>query len=177
MNRRLTPTDFDDAFRYFRHTAFRLECQPTYAVSVEREALADYLRGEPRPAPDYAYYATWLNKVRATVGAGRVIQRVRILETPPSPYQQFELHMARWNLDAGETLRTLDRATAHTAGLPDRDDWWLFDDEAVALMRFDPDGIPQGGVIVTDPLTVSRYCKWRDLAVHHSTPFEACPAA
>jgi hypothetical protein len=171
MPTRLTPKDFDDAFRYFRRDAFRLECQPVYTVDVEAQALDDYLRGEPRPATDYGYYASWLTKVRETTRAGRRLSRVRVLETPPTRYQQFELHMAQYNLAAGETLRTVDRPAAVAAGLPVSDDWWLFDRQAVALMRFAEDGAPLGGEIVTDPLTVSRYCTWCDLAVRHSTPY------
>lgn len=177
MTQRLTPTDFDEAFRYFRRTAFRLEAQPVYLVDVERDAYDDYRRGEPRPAPDYGYYATWLDRVQAITAAGRRLDRVRVVEDPPTTYQQFELHMARWNIAAGETLATITRGHAATVGLPADHDWWLFDDEAVALMRFAPDGTPQGGVILTDPTTVSRYCTWRDLAVHHSTPYQACAAA
>ncbi len=177
MTQRLTPTDFDDAFRHFRRTAFRLETRPVYTVDVERQAYADYQRGEPLPADQYPFYATWLDKVRAATVAGRRLERVRILDSPPTTYQQFELHMARWNVAAGEAQRTITRSRAREVGLPTDADWWLFDDEAVAVMRFAPDGTPQGGVILTDPTTVSRYCTWRDLAVHHSTPYAACTAA
>jgi hypothetical protein len=157
--------------RYFRHDAFRLEVQPTYAVDVEREALGDFARGELRPAAEYAYYATWLGKVLDATTAGRTIERVRILETPPSPYQQFELALAPYNLAAGETLRTMPRSVAREAGIPDRRDWWLFDGQAVALMEFAADGTPLGGTILTDPVAVARYCSWRDLARRHGTPF------
>lgn len=177
MNTRLTPKDFDDAFRYFRHDAFRLETHPVYAVDVEQKAYNDYLRGEPQPAVAYDYYARWLKQVRDVTGAGRRIERVRILETPPTDYQAFELHMARYNLEAGERLRTIPRAAAVKAGIPDNNDWWLFDDQAVAVMHFEADGTPLGGTILTDPTTVSRYCTWRDLAVHHSAPFSGSAAA
>jgi hypothetical protein len=174
---RLAPKDFDDAFRYFRHDAFRLEAQPTYAVDVEQTAYDDFLRGEPRPASDYGYYAEWLAKVAQVTTEGRRIERVRILETPPTDYQAFELHMARYNLAAGETLRTIPRAAAVKAGIPAVDDWWLFDSQAVAVMSFTPDGAPLGGTILTYPAIVSRYCKWRDLAVHHSAPYTSSAAA
>jgi len=177
MTTRLTPTDFNEAFRYFRRTAFRLEARPVYQVDAEQQAYDDYRRGELRPADHYDFYARWLAKVKATTAAGRRVDRVRILEDPPTTYQRFELHMARWNIAAGETLRTITRDHATEVGLPTHRDWWLFDDEAVALMRFAPDGTPQGGEILTDPTTVSRYCTWRDLAVHHSTPYQACAAA
>ncbi|UWZ37814.1 hypothetical protein Drose_05950 [Dactylosporangium roseum] len=177
MTTRLTPRDFDDAFRYFRRDAFRLEARPVYTVDVEREAFDDYLRGEPRPATDYDYYATWLEKVREVTAAGRRLERVRIIETPPTDYQAFELHMARYNVAAGETLRTISRPDAVEAGLPADTDWWLFDSEAVAVMRFADDGTPLGGTILTDPAIVSRYCTWRDLAVHHSAPFTSSAAA
>lgn len=177
MTTRLTPKDFDDAFRYFRRDAFRLEAQPAYTVDVERKAFDDFLRGEPKPAEAYDYYTAWLTKVQKVTKAGRSLRRVRILETPPTDYQAFELHMARYNIAAGETLRTIPRTAAVKAGIPDGNDWWLFDDQAVAVMRFEANGTPLGGTILTEPTIVARYCTWRDLAVHHSAPFTGSAAA
>lgn len=177
MTQRLTPEDFDTLFRHFRHTAFRLEVQPAYAVDVERQALADFLRGESKPATDYPYYAAWLDEVRRVAGEGKQIQRVRVLEVPPTPYQAFEMHMARYNLAAGETLRTMTRSAATAVQLPATDDWWLFDNQRVARMRFAADGTPLGGHIITEPTDVSQYREWRDLAVHHSAPVTECATA
>src|SRR5690242_1689466 len=100
MTRRLTPDDFNHLFHYFRHEAFRLEVQPVYTVEVEREVLDDYLRGEPRAAYEYGYYAVWLNQIRKVTQAGRHVARVRVLQEPPTSYQAFELAMARYNVEA-----------------------------------------------------------------------------
>jgi hypothetical protein len=175
VDRRLTPEDFDHLFTLFTRSAFRLETQPVYRVDVERQALDDFLRGEPKPADAYPYYRDWLQQVRETTRRRlfrrrRTIQRVRVLQEPPTDYQRFELHMARWNIAAGETLRTISRTWAAAVGLP-RTDFWLFDSTHVAVMEFTPDGTPQGGSILDDPATVSQYCTWRDRAVHHSAPF------
>jgi hypothetical protein len=35
-------------------------------------------------------------------------------------------------------------------------------------MRFDWEGRRVSNLLVTDPETVIKACKWRDLAVHHS---------
>lgn len=178
MNKRLTPQDFDHAFRYFRRTAFRLEVQAVYRVEAEREAFADFLRGESHAATDYDYYAEWLDQVQTMAQAGRHLQRVRVLEFPePSTYQRFELALAPYNIAAGESLRTISRPSAVKVGIPVDRDWWIFDDETIAVMDFTPDGVPQGGVINTDRETVSQYCLWRDLAVRHSAPFTERKAA
>jgi hypothetical protein len=178
MTRTLTPEDFNVLFGQFRHYAFRLEVQPTYKADYEQEALNDFLRGEPRPAPEYDYYAPWLASVREVTAEGRRIERVRVLQEPPTDYQRFELWMARYNIAAGELLRCMTVKQAGAAGVPTTSDWWLFDSTTLAVMRFSADGVPQGGRIITDPTTVSRYNSWRDLAVAHSTPYAECaPAA
>jgi hypothetical protein len=177
VGERLTPEDFNNLFGRFQQEAFRLEVQPVYALDYEREAFDAFLRGESHPATDYDWYRPWLDQIRKATGQGRRVARVRVLAEPPTNYQRFELHMARWNIAAGETLRCMPRAKAAKAGLPLADDWWLFDSRRVAVMRFDPDGTAHGGEIFDDPDTVSRYCTWRDLAVHHSTPFMGFAAA
>lgn len=177
MGRRLTPDDFNHLFRYFTREAFRFEVQPVYTLDYEQDALNAFLRGEPRPATHYDYYRPWLDQIRTVTSQGRTVARVRVLEEPPTDYQRFEMWMARYNVAAGETLATIPRSKATDVGLPVTDDWWLFDSERVALMRFDAAGNPGGGEIVDDPETVSRYCMWRDLAVHHSTPSTECAVA
>jgi hypothetical protein len=170
MGERLTPDDFNHLFNRFRYEAFRLEVQPSYAADYEREAFEEFLRGEPRPGDQWDWFASWLTEIRKATSQGRQIIRVRIVDEPPTDYQRFELYMARWNVDAGETLSYLDRSTAKRIGLPVVDDWWLFDRRQLAVMRFSPTGIPQGGEIIDDSRLVHRHRIWRDLAVRHSSP-------
>ncbi|BCB80903.1 hypothetical protein GCM10022251_79660 [Phytohabitans flavus] len=168
MGEQLTGEDFNSLFRYFTDTAFRLEVQPVYAVTDERESIEEFLAGEPRPVTEFPFYAAWLDQIRAVTSQGRRVERVRVLEEPPTDYQRWEMWSGQYNIDAGETIRYISRSRAIEAGLPVRDDWWLFDSQRLALMRFAPDGEPLGGEIISDSETVARHQAWWDLAVQHS---------
>ena len=74
------------------------------------------------------------------------------------------------NLDAGEDIRLLPQAEAKHLGLPSHD-FWLFDDERVAVLHFGPDDL-DGAEIITDPTTVARYQTWRDVAWRQAVTFE-----
>lgn len=165
----LSADDFNQLWRYFRQTAFRLEVQPVYTVADEQESVGEFLTGhEPRPLTEYGWFAAWLDQIRSVTAQGREVRRVRVLDEPLTNYQRWEMWCGRWNIEAGEDIRYITRTRAKAAGLPVADDWWLFDSAAVAKMRFTADGHPLGGQIIRDPSVVSQYCAWRDLAVHLS---------
>jgi hypothetical protein len=170
MGERLTGDDFNDLFRYFTTTAVRLETQAVYTVPEEQESLREFLAGEPRPVTEFAFYATWLGKIRAATAAGKRVERVRVLEEPPTDYQRWEIWSGQFNTAAGETIRYLPRSRAKAIGLPLTDDWWLFDGKRLAVMRFGRRGEPLGGEIVTDSDVVARHRTWWALALEHSEP-------
>lgn len=169
MAQRLTAEDFNNLFRYFTETAFRLEAQPIYTVVDEQQSLDEFLRGTPRPVTEFAFYARWLEGIRDATSHGRRVERVRVLEEPPTDYQRWEIWSGQYNIAAGETIRFINRSRALEVGLPVINDWWLFDSTQLALMRFDVHGEPLGGEIITDPVTVGQHRSWWDLAVAHST--------
>ena len=170
MGERLTGEDFNNLFRYFTDTAFRLEVQPVYTVSDERESFDEFLAGEPRPVTEFDFYAAWLDKIRAVTSQGRKVRRVRVLEEPPTDYQRWEMWSGQYNIAAGEGIRYITRSRALQVGLPVVDDWWLFDSRHLAVMRFGEHGEPLGGDIISDPSVVAQHCGWWDLAVQHSDP-------
>src|SRR5207247_1787670 len=85
-------------------------------------------------------------------------------------YQRWEIWSGQYNIAAGEIIRYLARSRAEAVGLPVTDDWWLFDSQRPAIMRFGGAGEPLGGEIVTDPDIVAGHCAWWELAVQHSQP-------
>jgi uncharacterized protein DUF6879 len=170
MGERLTGDDFNDLFQYFERTAVRLETQGVYTVAEEQESVAEFLAGEPRPVSEFGFYAAWLAKIQAATAAGKRVERVRILDEPPTDYQRWEIWSGQYNTAAGEVIRYLPRSQAIAVGLPVTDDWWLFDGEKLAVMHFSDQGEPLGGEILTDADVVAQHQAWWELAVEHSQP-------
>jgi hypothetical protein len=170
--RRLSEEQFGEALGSFAHTAFRLELQPAYAEPCEAGLLAAFYRGErPDPVAAVPELRDWYRQVADQAAEGKRVERVRVQEDPPTPYQAFERWLDQWNIPAGETMRYLTREQASVTGLlpaAGSDDWWLLDSSRLIVMRFDREGHRISNLLVTDPETVLKACAWRDLAIHHS---------
>jgi hypothetical protein len=123
-------------------SAWRLEAQPTYAIPREQANIARWRAGEVPPAE---HNAAWRAQVRGWTAAGKTIGRVRILSSPPTEYQRYQLDWSiPGNTAAGETVCVLDAATVAELGVP-RQDFWVFEhdggDIAVVCLNFDDDGV------------------------------------
>jgi hypothetical protein len=169
--KRLTGEEFGELLRTFERTAFRLELQPAYNEPVERETVARFLAGDPEPPTAVPGLAPWFDQVARLTAEGRRIERVRVHEDPPTPYQRWERWVGQWNIRAGEVIRYLTRAEAHEIGLlpaAGNVDWWLLDSSRVILMRFDDEQHLVESELLDDPVVVAQACAWRDLAVHYA---------
>ncbi|WP_406013768.1 hypothetical protein OG520_17360 [Streptomyces sp. NBC_00984] len=155
-------------FKDCAHSAFRLEVRTSYGIPDEDEPYRRFLAGED---PGLDWFAPWLDLMRAETGKGKRIERVRVIDAPPSDYLRFELWGTPHNLAAGEDIRYLDRDRAKAAGLPDYD-FWLFDAQAVALLRFGEHDRFLGVVLSDDPEDILRHARWREAAWHHAITFE-----
>lgn len=169
---RLTEAEWAEQLRTFDYTAFRLELQPVYAEAEEKATVERFLAGDPEPPTEVPGLRAWLEQVATLTGQGKRIERVRVHEDPPTPYQRWVRWMDPWNAKAGETIRYMTRARAHEVGLLPAAgdvDWWLLDSTRLVVMRFDDEGHRIENELVTDPAEVVQACAWKDLAVHHST--------
>jgi hypothetical protein len=142
--------DLDALFDTVEQSAFRLE-------PVART-------GRPVDASDLAWGLPWFEAIRRAVDAGRTVQRVRVMDQPPTPYQRFELSLAPFHEQAGEELRILATSAARDLSLPPVD-FWLLDDRRVVTLD------DAGAQVTTDPLVVRRMRRYRDLAWRHGVPF------
>lgn len=141
----------------FQASAFRLEALPTYSVPEEADMLAAFRRGEAVLPDNHP----WPKLVAGISAAGKTIQRVRIVSDPPTDYERFELSLYPHSAEAGEDIRVTDDPSLRYA------DFWLFDDEAVFVMRYDN----TGGFLGTDvPNDVVTYRHIRDLVWEYSVP-------
>lgn len=161
--------DFANLFRQFSHSAWRWEAQGTYHQPGEVEPWQRWREGHPVLA-DLEWLRPWLDDVRTATQAGKRFERVRMMTEPPTEYLRWQLEVTPANIEAGEIMRILPESVARSLRLPDHD-FWLFDDERVAVLHFTVDDL-KGAEIITDPAAVSQYRSWRDLAIRHSVPFD-----
>ncbi|GAA1017900.1 hypothetical protein Aple_027170 [Acrocarpospora pleiomorpha] len=165
----LSGENFDALFHSFNVSAFRLESRERYHLAKnEEEPLRCFLAGEP---VDMGWLQFWIALVGEHVQAGRTMRRVRVVSRPFSDYTRFGLMAAEHNIAAGDHIRYMERVEAEKIGLP-VSDWWLFDDERVALVHYTPDDILLGAEIIADPAEVDKYRSWRDSAWANSTARE-----
>jgi hypothetical protein len=153
----------------FRHSAYHLEQQAHYAADLDQYRV--WLAGDRTPLPElWPGFRDWCDLVRSHTVAGRRVERVRILDEPPTPYQQWELWGGRWNTTAGEIIRYLARRTATDIGLIPAvgpDDFWLLDNRRLITLAWDTDGSRGPTRLVTDPDRVTAARKWWAIAAEH----------
>jgi hypothetical protein len=161
----------------FSQSAWRLESYDTYHLDYETADFERFLAGRSAPPTEISWWRPWLDMITGMTAEGKRVGRVRILAEPPTDYQRWELWSAPWHAQAGEQIGYLTRSQANALGLPTRYDWWLLDEQAVIVMRFDETGRIAGKDLVTDPGIVAEHREWRDLAVRHAVPAEEFTAA
>ena len=173
----ITGEVFGQLFRTFLRSARRLETRDRYRDPEEDEAFSRYLAGSPED-PDYvASRDYWLDgTVRAAVDAGRRFARVRVVSEPLTPYLRFGLYHCAFNVDAGEDIRYLARDRANALDLPGHD-FWLFDEQRLALLWFTADDRLLGAQINTEQAVVRQHIRWLDLAEAHATRYRDYLAA
>jgi hypothetical protein len=134
------PDDFFALFEQFADSAFRLETRDLCDVAEEQEEFAAFLSGQvlsPRTPADNP----WLALIARATESGRTFERVRIVEQPLNDYSRFEFAAYRDSTAAGEHVRVVDRGSLHRADRAWADkDFWIFDDETVAVLRYDDAG-------------------------------------
>lgn len=157
--------DYVAWFTQFSTSAWKLETQFDYSTD-EPDEYARWLAGEP---DDLAWLQPWLTTIKSITGAGKRFERVRVQSEPLTDYLRWQMEITPLNIEAGENIRMLAAATASKLELPTYD-FWLIDDEQMAIVHRGPRGT-LGGEFVTDPATVAQHQQWRQLAWQHAIPF------
>ena len=160
---------FGRLFTQFEHTAWRLETRRRYASDEATDTYAQFIRGESVDWDETD--SEWCANRREQTALGKRIERVRIVDNPPTTGQLYLLDNARRNSSVGERIMNLRRAEADRLNLP-AEDFWLFDSRMVALLVFDDADDLTGVELITEPAEVVRYCMVRDAAMHHAVPYE-----
>lgn len=167
-----------ELLRSFRRSAWRLEALDRYTVPSDEAPLAAFLRGDPPPLPDDEL-TEYLAILRSLPGQGRTMGRVHAIVGSLTPYLRYEVEWGYPPLDAaGEEVRILHRPSWRETPFGHQPpDFWLVDDETVALMRYDGEGRWLGMDIVTAEHEVAPYRALRDLAIRESVPLSQYIAA
>ncbi|MEW2528113.1 DUF6879 family protein [Streptomyces sp. NPDC047071] len=159
--------EFGALFSTFKHTAWRLETRQRFASDEEDETYQQFARGE---TIQWDLNDEWSANIRKQTGEGKRVERVRVIDNPPTPGQRYLLDNAvRRNILVGEDIRNLWREEADTLKLPSND-FWIFDSRLIALLNFDDDDQLVNVELITEPAVVLRYAQVRDAAWHHAVP-------
>lgn len=136
--------------------AFRLEWQPD-PMPRELDAFRAWQDGHPLLPSQWAAWGGWLDFTRELGGK---VTRVRLVDDPPTPYQQWGMWAVPYHRGAGDDIRCMPRSLAETLGIV-AGNWWLFDSERLVTMN------GTSKTLVTDPETLIIHRAWRDLALSH----------
>ncbi|UUV34360.1 hypothetical protein NQK81_13195 [Amycolatopsis roodepoortensis] len=162
--------EFADLLRTFKTSAWRWECQGTYHEPEEQGPIQAWREGRP----DFAFVEPWFAQIRRQRAEGKRFERVRMLTDPLTEYLQWLAAMTHLNIAAGEDIRWIGETEARELGAP-RHDFYILDDERVAIMHFDERGAA-GAEVTDDPVVVDDHRRWRDtvwpVAVRHAELFE-----
>ncbi|MET7310872.1 DUF6879 family protein [Streptomyces sp. NPDC005571] len=160
--------EFENLFRTFKYTAWRLETRRRYASDETTHTYRQFMEsGSAQWDFDDPYCAV----IRAQTEQGKGVERVRIADEPPTPGQLYLLDNAKRNTALGEDIRNLRRVEAVRLGLPE-EDFWIFDSRLVARLNFDSDDQLVDVELITEPAEVVRCSLVRDAAWHHAVPHE-----
>jgi hypothetical protein len=161
------PLTLGELFDSFEREAFRLETLDDYSKSGSVEAYKAFLAGESKLE---GYNSDWVAEVRGYVNEGKRIYRVHILSRPLTPYLRFELGWGyRANMLGGEEFFILD-TTEQPNPLEGVGDFWLFDESAVGVMRYDEAGKFLGSEVLPDG-RAAEFTAHRDKALGNAQPF------
>ncbi|CAL2059374.1 conserved protein of unknown function [Streptomyces murinus] len=157
----------NELFETFEHTAWRLETQRGYESDRQSDRYQRWARGDGYSAEGREKF---LDGRRALAKQGKRVERVRVVDDPPTENQRYLLVGAPSTIAAGEDIRHLWRADADRLALPNAD-FWLFDSRTLALFHHE-EGRTLGLELITDPAEVLKACQVRDAAWHFAVPYE-----
>jgi hypothetical protein len=151
-------------------TAFRLEHQRE-PLSGEQAAVEHWSAGNSMVPWEWPEWRSWLDLAWRHVSNGGEIRRVRLVDDPPTTYQQWAMQCTPWHEQAGDRIRYLPRRVGEELGIPAAN-WWMFDDTSVVQLNYGSGQVPSK-ILVTDAAEIRKYQRWRALAVERATVAEA----
>jgi hypothetical protein len=159
----------DEFFALADHTIWRLETLPQYNPRTDDAYRHWCEHGQLLPLEQRPPKQTWMAAVAKATAAGKRVGRVR-LHHGPDPYGTYSLAVYGENQAAGEDVRILDLHQHPELAWLVGEDFWLFDTQTVALMRYDADGEYLDRAFTRDPDIVAVCLQRRDQVLEHAVP-------
>lgn len=150
-------------FASVTRSVWRWECQGHY--QVDEDELARWRAG--RPAELDAETIAWHGYIRSLRQRAIPFQRVRMITEPVTEYLVWLMSTTDANVDAGEDIRWVHESVARELGMPTYD-FYLVDDERVAVLRFDTEKVLTDVEVVWQPDVVAQHRRWRGTVWHHA---------
>lgn len=149
--------------------SLRLETRQAYVVPWEDEGFAAWLRGDPEPPS--ASFERHLARCREVRESGRRMVRVRFVELPMTDYSRYEFETGySRSTKAGEEILVIDRGR-HPELDHVRDDFVVFDDNALMYYRYSDDDQLIGYDYNDDPAVVARHLDLAEEVLAVASPF------
>ena len=154
-------------FDRMEREAFRLEQHQSYA-GVQGPEWDAWQAGRPLPVitPEND---PWLKKEAGYTAAGLRVYEVDIVEWPLAEYMRYALAIIPMCASTGSEYFMVDREV-HPDLAALTEDFWMFDEQRVAVMRYDEQERFVGAEDPTEP--IETYIARRDLAMKYAVPFE-----
>ncbi|MFJ3325246.1 DUF6879 family protein [Streptomyces griseus] len=160
--------EFEGLFRTFSHSAWRLETRRRYASDEGTDTYRQFVEsGEV----EWDESDPYCELIRSQTAQGKRVERVRVVDQPPTAGQLYLLNNATRNRGLGEDIRNVWRTDAECLQLP-QEDFWLFDSRLAARLRFDDGDHLVDVELITEPAEIVRYSIIRDAAWHHAVSHE-----
>jgi len=145
--------------------AFRLQQLQSYGGVRGPEWVA-WQEGRPIP-PITPETHPFQRKTAAWTAEGKRVYQVHIVEWPLAEYTRYALAVIPMTAWAGSETFCVDR-DAHPDLATLTEDFWMFDEQRVAVMNYDEH---EAFVGATSPVApVAEYVARRDLAMRHAVP-------
>jgi hypothetical protein len=150
-----------------QQSIFRLQLLPVYVADTYQHFLA-WQRGAAQP--DEIKHTAWHDLVGRKTGEGCSMQMVHVVDRPFNDYLRYCLDWWYPNrIAAGEQVLGVDRREVDASKLPDHD-FWLFDDERVIRMDYEPDGKFSAATLLNDSVA-HEYTKYERYVQRFAVPF------
>jgi hypothetical protein len=98
------------------------------------------------------------------------MSRVRVIIEPPSDYTRFELVAYPVMAAAGDDIRIISVSPGRWPARVPHQDYWVFDDRDVWVLRYDDAGVFLRAELLDDPYAILDHLRWRDAALAQSIP-------